>query len=148
MIAQGDLDVCNGQLDPTFGYRYHTSETFPYIIQCIVGEMDDLNSVPTIGMANAEGQRRPAGGPVDVENLIFRNDGTGAGYMAYEYEGESYFIEVSPTENESCFVFSWNIIGNDRNPGTAVESSEYCHIVRTGEMGGGMGMGMGMGDAD
>ena len=24
-IAQGDLDVCNGQLDSTFGYRYHTS---------------------------------------------------------------------------------------------------------------------------
>ncbi|MEP3441787.1 MAG: YHYH protein [Sulfitobacter sp.] len=32
MISQGDLDVCNGQVDDTFGYRYHTSVDVPYIV--------------------------------------------------------------------------------------------------------------------
>ena len=49
-IAAGTLDVCNGQLDPVFGYRYHTSDKPPYIWQCLVGEVGDLSAVPTIGV--------------------------------------------------------------------------------------------------
>ena len=38
-IALDVLDVCNGQPDATFGYRYHTSTEAPYIIQCLMGEV-------------------------------------------------------------------------------------------------------------
>lgn len=34
-IAEGSLDVCSGQPDPVYGYRYHTSDDAPYIIQCL-----------------------------------------------------------------------------------------------------------------
>lgn len=37
MISEGDLGLCNVQIDGTFGYRYHTSPNAPYIVQCLVG---------------------------------------------------------------------------------------------------------------
>lgn len=39
-IPAGTLDVCNAQADPVFGARHHTSDTHPYIIQCLVGRFD------------------------------------------------------------------------------------------------------------
>ena len=50
-IAPGDLDVCNGQPDPVYGFRYHTSKGAPYIIQCLRGQtaaMADLPRVPPL----------------------------------------------------------------------------------------------------
>lgn len=126
-VAAGALDVCNGQLDPVFGYRYHTSESSPYIIQCLVGEVADLSSMPTIGM------NRPSGVPVKVENLTFVHDDLGTGLMTYDYLGEDYYLKSTATEDESCFDMEWKTVTN----GGVVESGEYCHIIRTG--GGGMG---------
>ena len=125
-IAAGILDVCNGQLDPVFGYRYHTSDTPPYIIQCLVGVVGDLSAVPTIGI------NRPPGRPVPVEDLTFTHDGGGNGILTYNYQGESYYIKSSATDDESCFEVEWKTVTN----GGVIESGEYCHIVRTG---GGMG---------
>lgn len=133
-IAAGVLDVCNGQLDPVFGYRYHTSDEPPYIIQCLVGEVGDLSTVPTIGI------NRPSGRPTLVEDLTFTHDGAGTGLLTYNYQGESYYIESSPTDDESCFEVEWKTITN----GGVVESGEYCHVIRTGGgMGGPPGGGMG-----
>ncbi|MGE4657507.1 MAG: YHYH protein [Gammaproteobacteria bacterium] len=135
VIAAGVLDVCNGQLDPVFGYRYHTSDEPPYILQCLLGEIADLSSVPTIGIG------RPSGRPVAVENLTFVHDDIGTGVLTYDYEGDAYYIKSTPTGTENCFDFEWRTITN----GGIIESGEYCHIVRTdGGMGGG-GMGMGGG---
>jgi hypothetical protein len=39
-IAAGSLGVCNGKMDSKFGYAYHTSDTHPYILQCLVGDYD------------------------------------------------------------------------------------------------------------
>lgn len=47
-IADGALDVCNGQPDAIFGYRYHTSTDAPYIIQCLMGEVPDMNQLPRV----------------------------------------------------------------------------------------------------
>ena len=129
-IGENDLDVCNGQLDDVFGYRYHTSEEQPYIIQCLVGEVGDLSTVPTISMD------RPSGVPVLVENLTFDHDGAGTGLMTYEHEGEDYYLKTAATDNDSCFDIEWKTITN----GGVVESGEYCHTIRTGaRTGGGMG---------
>ena len=125
-IAIGDLDVCHGQPDDKFGYRYHTSDEPPYIWQCLVGEVE-LNEVPTIGID------RPSGVPVMVEDLTFDHDNLGNGLMTYDYRGSQYYIKSAATEDPNCFVVEWKTVTNGGN----VESGEYCNIIRTG--GGGMG---------
>lgn len=124
-IAPGALDVCNGQPDPVFGFRYHTSDEPPYILQCLMGEVD-LTKVPTIGMG------RPSGIPVEVENLTFVHDEVGEGLLTYDYRGSSYYLKSTPTEKPECFDIEWKTITN----GGIVESGEYCHFIR---IGGGMG---------
>ena len=39
-IAEGTLEPCHGQPDDVYGYRYHTSNTQPYIIKCLRGVVD------------------------------------------------------------------------------------------------------------
>ena len=138
-IPEGALDVCNGRPDPVFGYRYHTSDEYPYILQCLMGEIEDLSRVPTIGI------NRPSGRPVAVENLAFTHDDIGNGHLTYDYEGESYYITSAPTETANCYDFEWKTITN----GGVLESGEYCNVIRTdggmGMGGGGMGMAGGMG---
>ena len=141
-IAAGVLDVCNGQFDPVFGYRYHTSEEPPYIIQCLVGEVGDLSAVPTIGINRpaALGIDRPAGRPMLVEDLAFTHDGAGTGLLTFDYQGVSYYIQSRTTDDESCFEIEWKTVTN----GGVAESGEYCHFIRTGGgMGGPPGGGMG-----
>jgi len=141
-IAAGALDVCNGQFDPVFGYRYHTSEEPPYIIQCLVGEVGDLSAVPTIGINRpaALGIDRPAGRPMLVEDLAFTHDGAGNGLLTFDYQGVSYYIQSRTTDDESCFEIEWKTVTN----GGVAESGEYCHFIRTGGgMGGPPGGGMG-----
>lgn len=117
-IAQGVLDVCNGQLDPVFGYRYHTSDEQPYIIQCLAGEIDDLSFAPSVGMVGVgEITRRPASDPVRVEDLTFTESESGAAKLTYNYLGEPYYMSVEPTDDPACYIHSWNVIGNERNPG-------------------------------
>lgn len=140
-IAQGLLDVCNGQLDPVFGYRYHTSEEQPYILQCLVGIVD-LSAAPSVGMFSPDGVRRPASPPVNVENMTFTKEPSGAARLTYDYEGESFFMAVAPTDDPNCYDHSWKVIGNEGTTEGIEGNGEFCHIVRTGA---GMGAPTGMG---
>lgn len=134
-IKEGDLDVCNGQPDPVFGYRYHTSEAPPYIIQCVHGEVEDMSAFPRIGTT------RPSGRPVDVENLEFDLDEEGFAKMSYQFQGENYYIQYAPTAETNCFDFEYKTVTN----GGQIESGMHCTRVNSGPqaaMGaGGMGMG-------
>lgn len=125
-IAEGVLDVCNGQPDDTFGYRYHTSIGAPYIVQCLMGEvasMRDLPRVPPLtpagGGRGVEPGRPPQGG---VENLVFTQDANGLRSMDYTYEAEDYYIRYTPAETLGCYVFETRTVTNDG----AVETFEVC----------------------
>lgn len=124
-IEAGALDVCNGQPDSVFGYRYHTSDQHPYVLQCLVGVVDNLTKVANIATT------RPFGIPISVENLEYTNDDSGRGLLTYDYEGVSYYIKASPTQ-PNCYDFEWKTFTN----GGIVENGEHCNIIRTD---GGMG---------
>ena len=124
-IAAGDLDVCNGQPDDTFGYRYHTSEGPPYIVQCLMGDVPDFDRLPRVrpleaadGAGAAPG-RPPQGG---VENLIYTQDPNGGGSMTYAYQGEDFYIRYVPTDAPDCYAFETRTVTNDG----ALHEGEYC----------------------
>ena len=80
-INENVLDVCNGQADPVYGYRYHTSPDAPYIIQCLMGQVDNVRKLPRVrplktidGKAGAPSGKPPRGG---VENLVYTGKATG-----------------------------------------------------------------------
>ncbi|MCG3266959.1 YHYH protein [Yoonia sp. I 8.24] len=125
VIAQGDLDVCNGQTDGTFGYRYHTSADAPYIVQCLMGEVADFDRLPRVSPIVTEGGggaapgRPPQGG---VEGLVFSEGAGGQRSMDYSYKGEAYFIRYAPSETEGCYNFETQTVTNDG----ALHTGEYC----------------------
>ena len=57
-IPDGALDVCNGQPDDVFGYRYHTSEDTPYIVQCLMGEVAEFERLPRVRPLTVRGTAR------------------------------------------------------------------------------------------
>jgi hypothetical protein len=57
VIAEEDLDLCNGQTDKTFGYRYHTSARAPYIVQCLMGKVADFDRLPRVPPLSAADRR-------------------------------------------------------------------------------------------
>ncbi|MBU2993234.1 YHYH protein [Octadecabacter sp. 1_MG-2023] len=125
-IAEGDLDLCNGQPDETFGYRYHTSTEAPYIVQCLMGEVASLRDLPRTapltlasGGGGIEPGRPPRGG---VEDLIFTQLPDGTRSMDYTYEGEAYYMRYSPSETAGCYNFETRTVTNDG----ALVSEEYC----------------------
>ena len=117
-IADGALDVCNGQADGTFGYRYHTSEDAPYIIQCLMGETPDFDALPLVRpLGPAGGGRGPeAGFPPrgGVEDLVFVQDSdTGERLMTYSYQGGEYYIKYTPSGTDNCYNFETRTVTND-----------------------------------
>ncbi|WP_299403019.1 YHYH protein [Acaryochloris sp. IP29b_bin.148] len=125
-IALGVLDICNGQADKTFGYRYHTSAKAPYIIQCLMGAVGDVRELPRIQpLVPAEGGpglapgKPPQGG---VQNLIFTQDSSGQRSMDYSYKGEAYYIRYTPTDKPNCYAFETRTVTN----GGEVKTGEYC----------------------
>lgn len=124
-IADGALDVCNGQPDETFGYRYHTSEDAPYIVQCLMGEVADFDSLPRVRpLAAATGGgaqpgRPPRGG---VEDLVFTQSEDGSRSMDYSYEGAGYYIRYAPSDNENCYDFTTKTVTN----GGEVLEGAFC----------------------
>ncbi len=131
-IAADTLDVCNGQADDTFGYRYQTSITPPYIIQCLVGEVD-TSVLPRVSPLSGDTQkiradlRPPKGG---VENLkhVISDDGTRT--MTYSYQGEEYFTTYSPSkQGENCYDFKQRTISN----GGDIESGTFCRGTQPSE---------------
>jgi hypothetical protein len=125
VISPEDLDVCNGQPDESFGYRYHTSTDAPYIVQCLMGKVADFDQLPRVRPLSAsdnkgaEPGRPPQGG---VENLVFTENEDGSRSMDYQYNGEEYFIRYVPSSNEGCYTFTTQTVTNDGEQ----RSGEYC----------------------
>lgn len=125
-IPEDALDVCNGQPDPDFGYRYHTSEGAPYIIQCLTGAVPDMRDLPRIaplrvaeGSAEKSVGRPPRGG---VDDLTFTEDANGNRSMDYTYEGEAYFMRYKPANKANCYLFETRMVTD----GGAIKTGEYC----------------------
>ena len=128
-IPDGALDVCNGQPDAEFGYRYHTSADAPYIVQCLMGVVTDFDRLPRVppltasdGRGAAPG-RPPQGG---VENLVFTENPDGSRSMDYRYQGEDHYIRYTPSDTPGCYDFTTRTVTN----GGAVQSGEYCRTLR------------------
>lgn len=125
-IAEQALDVCNGQVDETFGYRYHTSSDAPYIIQCLMGEVADFDSLPRIaplrpaqGSQPMEPGRPPAGG---VDDLVFTQSDSGSRSLDYTYKGEAYYIRYKPSDASDCYDMETKTVTNNG----VVKSGVYC----------------------
>lgn len=126
-IADGALDVCNGQPDETYGYRYHTSEASPFIIQCLMGEIGRMKDLPRVRpLSDALGGRGPkAGRPPNggVENLQFTQDeSTGLRSLTYSYKGDNYYINYTPSDKPHCYNFETKTITNKG----VVYTNELC----------------------
>ncbi|KQB97713.1 phosphatidylethanolamine-binding protein [Loktanella sp. 1ANDIMAR09] len=125
IIVEGVLDVCNGQADDTFGYRYHTSQAAPYIVQCLMGTVEDFDQLPrvrpmtAVGGGGAEPGRPPQGG---VENLIFTQNADGSRSMDYSYQGQDYYIRYAPSGTENCYDYTTSTVTN----GGEVMQGEFC----------------------
>lgn len=128
-IAMGELDVCNGKKDDTFVYRYHTSSKSPYIIQCLmgaVGDLDDLPRVPPLkaseGWFNWGGKsagKPPQGG---VEDLTFTQYPDGRRSMDYTYKGEAYYMRYVLAKTANCYNYETRTVTD----GGTVKTGEYC----------------------
>lgn len=125
-IEESTLDVCNGQPDARFGYRYHTSESAPYIVQCLMGEVADFDSLPRVRplKASEPGARMQPGKPPrgGVTGLEFYEDSDGKRRMQYEYEDGSYYIEYTVSDRADCYLFETRTVTN----GGEVNTGEYC----------------------
>lgn len=119
IIPPGTLDVCNGQPDPTFGYRYHTSQEAPYIVQCLMGAVPDFDDLPRVRPLTKSAGRPPQGG---VEDLVFTQDDAGRRSMDYTYEGSAYYMRYTPTANDNCYLYETKTVTNNGE----VTSGEYC----------------------
>lgn len=125
LIALGALDLCNGQADETFGYRYHTSTEAPYIVQCLMGEVADFDTLPRVRPLSAtSGDRIEAGRPPrgGVDDLVFTQSDDGSREMTYRYDGEDYYIRYTPASTPDCYVFSKKTVSSNG----AVIKGEYC----------------------
>ncbi|MCZ4259140.1 YHYH protein [Sulfitobacter sp. G21635-S1] len=126
-IALDVLDVCNGQPDATFGYRYHTSTEAPYIIQCLMGEVPDMRDLPRVAPMTSTGfwgggqesGAPPRGG---VQNLVFTQEADGRRSMDYTYEGEAYYMRYAPSDTPDCYTFETRTVTD----GGEVKTGEYC----------------------
>tara|TARA_R110001583_G_scaffold51161_4_gene159715 strand:- start:45 stop:2324 length:2280 start_codon:yes stop_codon:yes gene_type:complete len=145
-IETGQLDTCNAQTDETFGYRYHTSVTPPYIIQCLVGEVD-TSKLPRVAPLSGDTEKiradlkPPKGG---VENLVYAENKDGSRSMTYSYQGEVYFTTYRPSSQEKgCFDFEQKTISN----GGKIESGTFCRNAPSSELAVEEGLGVSV-DAD
>ncbi|MCP3972100.1 MAG: YHYH protein [Rhodobacteraceae bacterium] len=125
-IRSSTLDVCNGQPDATFGYRYHTSEDAPYIIQCLMGKVanfDRLVRIPPLKVARGRGIRDIGRPPRNgVRNLVFTEYASGARSMDYTYRGQAYYVRYSPSGRANCYNFKTRTVTNKG----AIETGVYC----------------------
>ena len=124
-IIAGSLDVCNGQTDDTFGYRYHTSAAAPYIVQCLMGVVADFDQLPRVrpltatAGGGAEPGRPPRGG---VEDLVFTQNDDGSRSMDYTYEGQDYYIRYAPSDQANCYDYTTATVTNAGQ----VMQGEFC----------------------
>lgn len=123
-IAEGSLDVCNGQPDPVYGYRYHTSDDAPYIIQCLVGQVDEKRLPRVAPLSGDKPIRADLRPPRDgVENLRYSVGADGSRTMTYSYHGEDYYVTYRPLDDQrSCYEFEQKTISH----GGVVERGTFC----------------------
>lgn len=123
-IAAGELDVCNGQEDKTFGHRYHTSQAPPYIVQCLVGEVDDTKLPRVAPLDNAAGGGKPPGMPPQggVTGLEFVEVADGSRTMSYSHQGTAYHITYKPSVKDQCYDFEQKTVTN----GGMVQVATFC----------------------
>ncbi len=125
LISKGDLDVCNGQPDKNYGYRYHTSIDAPYIVQCLMGKVDDFNQLPRVPplLASKGGGAAPGLPPRGgVQGLVFTENEDGSRSMDYRYKGEEYYIRYTASAKSGCYDFVTRTVTN----GGKVHTGEYC----------------------
>lgn len=126
LIGSDVLDVCNGQADATFGYRYHTSKDAPYIIQCLMGEVAALRELPRTAPLKPASGGSPLGPGVPprggVQDLTFTQDADGSRSMDYTYGGEAYYMRYKPSDTPDCYLFETRTVTN----GGEVKTGEYC----------------------
>jgi len=91
-----------------------------------VDEVDDLRKLPKVrplkaadGSRGAKSRKPPKGG---VEDLVFTEHKNGKRRLQYIYEGDTYYIEYSPSDRDNCFDFTSRTVTNRGS----VESGEYC----------------------
>ncbi len=61
--GSGDLDECNGRVDEDGNYAYYTTDAFPYVLGCFVGEVEVTDAGGGGGAGpGGEGQGPPPGG--------------------------------------------------------------------------------------
>lgn len=124
-INSSTLDVCNGQADARFGYRYHTSQQAPYILQCLKGEVASFRDLPRISPLKAtRGTGRANGKPPrdGVQTLVFTEYESGTRSLDYAYQGQAYYIRYKPAEDANCYLFESRTIASRG----VVETGEYC----------------------
>ena len=127
-IALNVLDVCNGQPDAKFGYRYQTLAKAPYIIQCLMGEVADMSKLPRVAPMTDAGSwwgwgaspgKPPQGG---VQGLTFTQDASGKRSMDYTYKGEAYYMRYTPSKTPDCYNFETRTVTD----GGEIKTGEYC----------------------
>jgi len=127
-IAAGELDVCNGKSDATFGYRYHTSSGHPYIIQCLAGAFDMTKAVRVSPLSKlGGGGGRPPGekAPGGVTNLKLTESADGSKVMSYTHQGTSYSIAYKPSATANC----WDFTDKSYTTRGATQTGTYCRSV-------------------
>ncbi len=131
-IGPSDLDPCNGQADETFGYRYHTSDTQPYIIKCLKGEVDEA-SLPRVSPF------RDGGRPIAVSGLSYtttaNSDGTETRRLSYTYQSADYYIEYATrADSDYCFDIDARMCDADQNSCNVTEQNGcFCRSLPSGE---------------
>ncbi|HYX36571.1 MAG TPA: YHYH protein [Oligoflexus sp.] len=123
-IGSDDLDVCNGQADSTFGYRYHTSAAAPYILQCLAGKVDKTLLPRIQPLTDSSNKGKDAGTPPQggVQSLKHEVAADGTVTMSYTYQGANYYIKYSKATKENCYNFEMKTVTNSG----VVKTGEYC----------------------
>ncbi len=127
-IAAGELDVCNGKSDATFGFRYHTSSTHPYVFQCLSGTFDVANGVRVSPLSKLGGGGRATGlkAPDGVTNLTLVEAPDGTRTMSYTHQGTNYSIAYKPSSTENC----WDFTDKSYTTSGATQTGTYCRTAR------------------
>ena len=124
VLPAGALDVCNAMADPAYGYRYHTSDGHPYIIQCLVGQVDLAKAPRVPPMDRKGGGGKPPGSkpPGGVTGLQLQEAPDGTRTMTYQHGGQSYSIRYKP----SATAGYWDFEEKSYTTGGVLQSNTYC----------------------
>lgn len=130
-IDSSALEPCNGQADDTFGYRYHTSESQPYILKCLRGEVNEQD-LPRVSTSRA------GGAPIDATSLDYTNsansDGTETRKLSYTFGGVDYYIQYSTrTDTTRCFDVDSKMCNRSGSDCNSIEQDDcYCRELPNG----------------